>query len=57
MPPRRHPHLWRESAATQLVMEDGKNIESVRALLGHESSETTRIYVIRDEDEDLDDIF
>jgi len=52
-----HPHLWRESAATQLVMEDGKNIESVRALLGHESSETTRIYVIRDEDEDLDDIF
>lgn len=52
-----HPHLWRESAATQLVVEDGKDIESVRALLGHESSETTRIYVIRDDDDDLDDLF
>lgn len=52
-----HPHLWRESAATQLVVEQGKDIESVRALLGHESSETTRIYVIRDEDEDIDDLF
>lgn len=52
-----HPHLWRESAATQLVVEDGKDIESVRALLGHESSETTKIYVIRDEDDDLDDLF
>ena len=52
-----HPHIMRESKATQSVVEDGKDIESVRALLGHESSETTRIYVIRDEDEDIDDLF
>lgn len=52
-----HPHLWRESAATQLVKEQGKNIESVQALLGHESAETTRIYVISDDDENIDDLF
>lgn len=52
-----HPHLWRESAATQLVVEDNKNIENVKALLGHESSETTKIYVIRDENENIDDLF
>lgn len=52
-----HPHLWRESAATQLVVEQGKDIEHVKTLLGHESSETTKIYVIRDEDENVDDLF
>lgn len=52
-----HPHLWRESAATQLVVEDGKDIESVKALLGHSSSQTTEIYVIRDEEDDIEDIF
>lgn len=52
-----HPHLWRETAATQLVVEEGKDIESVKALLGHEQSSTTQLYVIRDEDEDIEDIF
>lgn len=52
-----HPHLFRESRATQAVVEDGKDIESVRALLGHESSETTKIYVIRDDSEDVTDLF
>lgn len=52
-----HPHIMRESKATQAVVEEGKDIESVKVLLGHESSETTKIYVIRDEDEDLDDLF
>ena len=52
-----HPHLFRESRATQAVVEDGKDIEAVRALLGHESSDTTRIYVIRDESEDADALF
>lgn len=52
-----HPHLWRETAATQLVVEEGKNIESVKALLGHEQSSTTELYVIRDENEDIEDLF
>lgn len=52
-----HPHLFRESRATQAVVEDGKDIETVRALLGHESSETTKIYVIRDDPDDVGDLF
>lgn len=52
-----HPHIIRESTATQLVVEQGKDIESVRALLGHSSSSTTEIYVIRNEDEDIEDLF
>lgn len=52
-----HPHIWRESKATQLVVEDGKDIAIAQKLLGHESSETTQIYVIRDDSEDLDELF
>ena len=52
-----HPHLWRESAATQLVVEDKKNIESVKTLLGHENISKTELYVIRDEDENIEGIF
>ena len=52
-----HPHLLRESRATQAVVEDGKDIEVVRALLGHESSETTKIYVVRDDADDVTDLF
>ncbi len=53
-----HPHALRESRATSIVVEEGKNIEAAQALLGHESSETTKIYVIRDdEDEDSDELF
>ena len=37
--------------------EEGKNIESVKALLGHEQSSTTELYVIRDENEDIEDLF
>lgn len=52
-----HPHLLRESRATQAVVEENKDIEQVRALLGHNSSETTKIYVIRDDTEDVTDLF
>jgi integrase len=52
-----HPHLLRESRATALVVEEGKPIEAAQKLLGHESSETTKIYVIKDEEEDADDAF
>jgi integrase len=47
-----HPHLIRETRATTMVVEQNKNIEIAQKLLGHNSSETTKIYVIRnDEDE------
>ena len=36
-----HPHTLRASRATQAVVEDGKDVESVRQLLGHEDSSTT----------------
>jgi site-specific recombinase XerD len=52
-----HPHIYRESRATTLVVEEGKDIKVVQSLLGHESSETTEIYVIRDREEDADDAF
>lgn len=52
-----HPHLFRESRATNLVVHEKKSIEIAQSLLGHSSSETTRIYVIRDDSEDSDDAF
>lgn len=52
-----HPHLYRESRATNLVVHEGKNIEAAQSLLGHNSSETTKIYVIRDDSDDADDAF
>jgi len=52
-----HPHLLRESRATQAVVEEGKDIETVKTLLGHESSETTKIYVIKDDSDDVTDLF
>lgn len=52
-----HPHLLRESRATQMVVEQGMDIKIAQKLLGHESSETTEIYVIRDDNDDLDDLY
>lgn len=53
-----HPHIFRESAATIGVVEDGKDIKSIQKKLGHNSVETTSIYVIREDDgEDIDDLF
>lgn len=52
-----HPHLFRSSRATNAVIEEGKSLEAVQKLLGHESSETTQIYVVRDDSEDLDELF
>lgn len=52
-----HPHLLRSSRATNAVIEDGRDIKSVQTLLGHESSQTTEIYVVRDNSSDLDDLF
>lgn len=52
-----HPHQLREQRATDIVVGEGKDIKSAQKLLGHESSTTTEIYVIRNEDEDIDDVF
>lgn len=52
-----HPHLIRESRATTLVVEQGKDIKSAQKLLDHKSSTTTEIYVIRKDDGDADDAF
>lgn len=52
-----HPHLFRSSRATNAVVEEGKDIKSVQRLLGHESSQTTEIYVVRDDADDDDDLY
>lgn len=53
-----HPHSLRLARSTQAVVEDGKDIESVRQLLGHEDSSTTmNFYVVRDDDDAMDDLF
>lgn len=53
-----HPHTLRSSRATQAVVEDGKDIESVRQLLGHEDSSTTlNFYIVRDDDDEVGDLF
>jgi integrase len=49
-----HPHLVRETRATSLVVENNKDIRIAQKLLGHESSTTTEIYVIR-KDADISD--
>jgi site-specific recombinase XerD len=52
-----HPHLFRESRATSMVVEQGKDIKIAQKLLGHNSSLTTEIYVVRDDKDDSDEAF
>jgi site-specific recombinase XerD len=52
-----HPHLFRESRATSMVVEQKKDIKIAQKLLGHLSSVTTETYVIRDDKDDSDDAF
>lgn len=53
-----HPHNIRHSRATQAVVEDGMDPRAVQKLLGHENVATTEAsYIIRDESEDLDELF
>lgn len=44
-----HPHIIREGRATSLVVEQKKDIKVAQMLLGHESSNTTEGYVIRND--------
>lgn len=52
-----YPHIWRVSRASHMVVDEGKDIKAVQSLLGHESSETSEIYVVRDDSSDLDEAF
>lgn len=53
-----HPHLFRESRATNIVVNEHKSLETAQKLLGHESSETTsKHYVIRQDTDDADEAF
>lgn len=52
-----HPHLLRSSRATNSVVEEGKDIKAVQQLLGHESSSTTEIYIVKETDDAIDDLF
>ena len=52
-----HPHQLREKRATDMVLYENKDIKSAQALLGHNASATTEIYVIRDGSEDVEDAF
>ncbi|MBU7316149.1 tyrosine-type recombinase/integrase [Paenibacillus sp. SM 69] len=52
-----HPHQLRSSRATNLVAHEGKDIEKVKNLLGHQSSETTKIYVVKEGEDGVDDLF
>jgi integrase len=52
-----HPHQLRSSRATNLVLYENKDIEKVKGLLGHLSSETTKIYVVKEGEDDVDDLY
>lgn len=52
-----HPHLIRSSRATNLVVYDHRDLETAQKLLGHESSETTKIYVVKDDEKDAFEAF
>lgn len=52
-----HPHLFRSSRATNSVIEEGKDIKAVQKLLGHNSTQTTEIYIVRNDEDDDDDLF
>jgi integrase len=52
-----HPHQLRSSRATNAVLFENKSIEAVKSLLGHNSSETTKIYVVNEGADEVDDLF
>ena len=53
-----HPHNIRHTRATMAAVEEGIDAKVVQKLLGHESVTTTETsYIVREESEDLDDLF
>ena len=51
------PHILRSSRVSQLVIEDGKSIKAAQAICGHENIRTTEIYLVREGNDDLDDVY
>jgi len=35
----------------------GKNIEAIQNLLGHKDASTTKIYIVKDDEDDDDELF
>ena len=52
-----HPHLLRSSRATNLALAENKSIDAIQKLLGHESPDTTQIYIVKNSDDEIDEIF
>lgn len=53
-----HPHIFRESRATNLVVYEGKSPEVAQKLLGHNDVSTTnKHYIIREDMDDADEAF
>lgn len=50
------PHDFRRSRAS-LLSEEGVPIEQIQKLLKHKSSETTAIYILNEDEDDMDGIF
>lgn len=52
-----NPHRFRVSRASNLILHDGRNLETAQKLLGHESAETTKLYVVKKEENDAFEAF
>lgn len=52
-----HPHLLRSSKATNLSLYGNKSIDAIQALLGHNSPDTTKIYIVKDGEDELDELY
>lgn len=52
-----HPHLFRSSRATNAAVHEGKDINQIAALLGHNDISTTQIYIVDDSKDDVSDLF
>lgn len=50
-------HLIRSTRATHIVVDGNQDIKTAQDILGHKSSETTEIYVVRDESDLADGAF
>ena len=52
-----YPHLLRISKATVLSQEDGLDSKKIQKHLGHDNLATTEGYIVRDDSDDLDELF
>lgn len=51
-----HPHLFRSTRATH-AKDAGADIKDIQTLLGHESSQTTEIYIVQDNSDSLGNLY